>query len=138
MPMIEGLPMICHADPTDSVGVAKAVAKHQATIMCGTSTFLRLYTRDKKVNPLMLESLRVIVSGAEKLNQDVREAFKMKFSKDIYEGYGATETSPVASVNLPDMLDVNSWKIQSGSKAGTVGMPLPGTSFKIVDPSNFD
>lgn len=138
MPLIEGLPMVCHADPTDSVGVAKAVAKNRATIMCGTSTFLRLYTRDNKVKALMLDSLRVVVSGAEKLNQDVRSAFKLKFGKDIYEGYGATETSPVASVNLPDILDTSSWKIQSGSKEGSVGMPLPGTSFKIVDPETLE
>ena len=138
MPLIEGLPMVCHADPTDSVGVAKAVAKYRATIMCGTSTFLRLYTRDSKVKPLMFDSLRIVVSGAEKLNQDVRNAFKLKFGKDVYEGYGATETAPVASVNLPDTLDTTYWKIQSGCKNGTVGMPLPGTSFKIVDPDTFE
>jgi len=138
MPLIEGMPMVCHADPTDSFGVAKAVAKFRATIMCGTSTFLRFYTRDKKVNPLMFESLRIVVSGAEKLNEDVREAFKLKFGKNIFEGYGATETSPVASVNLPDVLDMNSWKVQPGSKKGSVGMPLPGTSFKIVDPDSLE
>jgi acyl-[acyl-carrier-protein]-phospholipid O-acyltransferase/long-chain-fatty-acid--[acyl-carrier-protein] ligase len=138
MPLIEGLPMVCHADPTDSLGVAKAVAKYQATIMCGTSSFLRFYCRDNKVKPLMLESLRVVVSGAEKLNPDVREAFKLKFGKEVYEGYGATETSPVASVNLPDILDTVSWKIQAGAKQGSVGMPLPGTSFKIVDPESLE
>jgi len=138
MPLIEGLPMVCHADPTDSFGVAKAIAKYRATIMCGTSTFLRFYARDSKVKPLMFDSLRVVVSGAEKLNDDVRTAFKMKFGKDVYEGYGATETAPVASVNLPDILDTSSWKIQPGSKNGTVGMPLPGTSFKVVDPNTLD
>jgi acyl-[acyl-carrier-protein]-phospholipid O-acyltransferase/long-chain-fatty-acid--[acyl-carrier-protein] ligase len=64
----------------------------------------------------------------------VREAFMLKFGKPIYEGYGATETTPVASVNVPDTLDTESWKTQTGSKAGTVGMPLPGTSFRVVDP----
>jgi acyl-[acyl-carrier-protein]-phospholipid O-acyltransferase/long-chain-fatty-acid--[acyl-carrier-protein] ligase len=138
MPLIEGLPMVCHADPTDGLGVAKAIAQYRASIMCGTSTFLRLYTRDSKVKALMLESLRIVVSGAEKLNPDVRDGFKLKFGKDVYEGYGATETSPVASVNLPDKMDSALWKIQSGSKQGSVGMPLPGTSFKIVDPNSFE
>lgn len=138
LPLIEGLPMICHADPTDAVGIAKAVAKYQATIMCGTSTFLRLYTRNNKVHPLMLESLRVVISGAEKLNPQVRAAFKEKFNKNIFEGYGASETTPVASVNLPDALDHNNWKVQIGGKHGTVGMPLPGTSFKIVNPETFE
>jgi len=138
LPLIEGLPVVCHADPTDGEGVGKAVAKYRATILFGTSTFFRLYTRDKKVKPLMFDNLRIVVSGAEKLNQQVREAFKMKFSKDIYEGYGTTETTPVASVNLPDVLDTTYWYTQIGGKQGTVGMPLPGASFKIVDPVSFE
>ncbi|WP_086929610.1 acyl-[ACP]--phospholipid O-acyltransferase [Agarilytica rhodophyticola] len=137
LPLIEGLPLVCHPDPTDVVGISKAVAKYRATIMCGTSTFLRLYCRNSKVHPLMLNSLRVVISGAEKLNPEVRQAFKLKFNKDIFEGYGATETTPVAGVNLPDSLDINYWKVQLGGKIGTVGMPLPGTSFKIVDPETW-
>lgn len=138
LPLIEGLPLVCHPDPTDAAGIAKAVAKHRATIMCGTSTFLRLFTRSSNVHPLMLDSIRVVVAGAEKVDDSVRSAFQLKFHKLIYEGYGATETSPVAAVNLPDTLDVNYLQVQRGAKIGTVGMPLPGTSFKIVDPESFE
>ncbi len=134
MPLIEGVPIICHPDPTDVVNIGKAIAKYRATIFCATSTFLRLFNKNSRVHPLMLESLRIVVAGAEKLNQDVRDAFKLKFNKSIYEGYGATETTPVASVNIPDCIDVNYWHVQQGTKTGTVGMPLPGTSFRIVDP----
>jgi len=102
--------------------------------LCGTSTFLRLYVRNKRVHPLMLESLRVVVSGAERLNAEVRAGFEEKFNKPIYEGYGTTETTPVAGVNIPDRLDTNNWRVQTGNKLGTVGLPLPGSSFKIVDP----
>lgn len=136
MPLLEGLPMVCHADPTDALAIAKAVTKYKATVMCGTSTFLRLYCRNNKVHPLMLNSLRIVVSGAEKLHDDVRDAFKIKFNKTIYEGYGATETAPVASVNIPDAMDPKNYKVQQGNKVGTVGMPLPGTSFKVVDPDS--
>ena len=138
LPMVEGITMVAHPDPTDVVGAAKGVAKNRATILCGTSTFLRLYVRNKRVMPLMLESLRIVVAGAEKLSNDVREQFKIKFNKDIYEGYGATETSPVASVNLPDQLDVGAWRLQRGSALGSVGLPLPGTSFRIVDPDTLE
>ncbi len=137
LPLIEGLPMICHPDPTDALGISKSVARYRATIMFGTSTFLRLFIRNSKVHPLMLSSLRFVVAGAEKLRDDVHEQFKLKFQKDILEGYGATETTPVASVNLPDALDMNFWQVQKGGKAGTVGMALPGTSFKIVDPESW-
>ncbi len=138
MPLIEGIPMICHPDPTDSVNIAKAIAKYRATFLCSTSTFLRLYIKNKRIHPLMLESLRIVVAGAEKLNPDVRDAFKLKFNKDIFEGYGATETTPVVSVNIPDALDVNYWQVQYGNRQGTVGLPLPGSSFRIVDPGTLD
>jgi acyl-[acyl-carrier-protein]-phospholipid O-acyltransferase / long-chain-fatty-acid--[acyl-carrier-protein] ligase len=138
MPLVEGIPMICHPDPTDAVNIAKAIAKYRATIFCGTSTFLRLYIKNRRIHPLMLESLRIVIAGAERLRPDIREAFKLKFNKDIYEGYGATETTPVASVNIPDALDVNYWQVQQGNKLGTVGMPLPGSSFRIVDPESLE
>ena len=134
MPLVEGIPVIFHPDPTDALTIAKAIARHQATVFCGTSTFLRLFTRNRHIHPLMLDSLRVVVAGAERLNPEVRDAFKLKFNKEIYEGYGTTETTPVASVNIPDRIDQRNWKVQQGNKPGTVGMPLPGGSFRIVDP----
>ncbi len=135
MPMIEGIPAVCHPDPTDTPTIAKGIARNQATILCATSTFLRLFTANRRVHPLMLASLRVVVAGAERLNPEVRDAFKLKFNKEIYEGYGSTETTPVASVNIPDRIDITSWHVQAGNKPGTVGMPLPGSSFRIVDPN---
>ncbi len=138
LPLVEGVPMVCHPDPTDALGCAKAIARHRATFLCSTSTFLRLYTRNRKVHPMMLESLRNVVAGAERLSPDVREAFALKFQKSIFEGYGATETTPVASCNLPDALNTDDWRVQIGNKPGTVGMPLPGTSFRIVDPVSLE
>ncbi|MEJ2610343.1 MAG: acyl-[ACP]--phospholipid O-acyltransferase [Candidatus Thiodiazotropha sp.] len=138
MPLVEGMPAICHPDPTDAQTIAKAIARYQATIFCGTSTFLRLFTRNRRVHPLMLDSLRIVVAGAEKLNPEVRDQFKLKFNKELYEGYGATETTPVASVNIPDRIDPNNWHVQQGSKTGTVGLPLPGGSFRIVDPQTME
>ena len=138
MPLSEGIPIICHPDPTDVVSIAKGVARNSATLLFGTSTFLRLYTMNKKVDPLMLRSLRLVIAGAERLNTETRLAFTAKFNQPILEGYGTTETSPVAAVNIPDELDTNYWKPQLGNKFGTVGMPLPGTSFRIVDPDTLE
>lgn len=136
MPLIEGIPIVCHPDPTDVLGIARAVAKYRGTILFGTATFLSLYARNRKIDPILLESLRIVVAGAEKLSDKVRHDFQFKFNKMVLEGYGATETTPVASVNVPDAMDTNDWKIQVGHRTGTVGMPLPGTSFKIVDPES--
>jgi len=138
LPLIEGLPVVCHPDPTDGLGIGKVAAKYEATMLFATATFFRLYTRNKKLNPLMFKNLRMVIAGAEKLPQEIRDDFKKKFGHDIYEGYGATETTPVASINIPDVLMQDSWKLQIGHKVGTVGLPVPGSSFKIVDPESFE
>jgi acyl-[acyl-carrier-protein]-phospholipid O-acyltransferase/long-chain-fatty-acid--[acyl-carrier-protein] ligase len=132
--MIEGFPCVCQPDPTNAAAIGKLVARHRATLLCATSTFLRLYTRDRKLVPLMFKSLRLVVSGAERLAPEVRAAFKAKFGLDVHEGYGTTETTPVASVNIPDVLVPEYWFVQQGSREGTVGLPLPGSTFRIVDP----
>lgn len=138
LPLIEGIPVVCHPDPTDGFGIGKVAAKYEATMLFATATFFRLYTRNKKLHPLMFKNLRMVIAGAEKLPQEIRDDFKKKFGHDIYEGYGATETTPVASINIPDVLMQDSWKPQIGHKVGTVGLPVPGSSFKIVDPESFE
>ena len=137
LPLIEGVKCVAHPDPTDGLGLGKLIAKYSATVMCGTSTFYRLYTKNKKVHPLMFESIKFAVAGAEKLRDDVRHDFKKKFGKDIYEGYGTTETTPVAACNLPNVLTPD-YTVQIGNKLGTVGMPIPGTKVKIVDPQTLE
>ena len=136
LPLIEGIRCVAHPDPTDGLAIAKLISSYKVTIMCGTSTFFRLYTKNQKIHSLMFESLRLVVSGAEKLREDVRIEFKKRFAKDILEGFGTTETSPVATCNLPDVLSPD-FTIQKGCKAGTVGMAIPGTIIKIVDPVTF-
>ena len=138
LPLIEGIPVVCHPDPTDGFGIGKMATKYEATMLFATATFFRLYTRNRKLHPLMFSHLRMVVAGAEKLPNEIRDEFKKKFGHEIYEGYGATETTPVASVNIPDVLMQDSWQIQKGNKIGTVGLPLPGSSFKIVDPESFE
>ena len=83
----------------------------------------------------MFNSLKMVIAGAERLSPTVRSEFKQKFSLNIYEGYGATECSPAISTNIPDAIDTKYWSVQIGSKIGTVGMPLPGCSLKVVDPN---
>ncbi len=137
LPLIEGVPVACHPDPTDGVGIGKIAAKYHATILFGTATFFRLYAKNRKLLPLMFENLRLVVAGAEKLPNEIREQFKAKFGKYVYEGYGTTETTPVAGCNIPDKLMQNPWKVQVGNKMGTIGLPVPGSNFRIVDPETY-
>ncbi len=134
MPLCEGIKIVSVPDPTDGVAVGKMAARHGATILFGTSTFFRLYTKNRKLHPLMFDSVRMVVGGAEKLKPEVRQAFKLKFGHEIYEGYGTTETAPVVSVNMPNVLEPTSLEELTFNKFDSVGMPLPGTIVKIVDP----
>ena len=136
-PLIEGITCVAHPDPTDGYNIGKLIQKYQATIMLGTSTFFRLYVRNPKMTKEMLSSVRLVVAGAEKLSLNVRNEFKNKFDLDIYEGYGVTETTPVASCNLPNIMHEDK-TFQIGNKIGTVGMAIPGTKFKIIDPNSLE
>lgn len=137
MPLLVGIPVVCHADPTDALATANAIEKYAVSIMFGTSTFYRLYIRNQKITREMLASLRLVVAGAEKLQTEVSEEFFNKFGKVIYEGYGATETAPVASVNVPDETD-NDGNILINYKPGSVGLPIPHTEIQIVDPDTME
>jgi acyl-[acyl-carrier-protein]-phospholipid O-acyltransferase/long-chain-fatty-acid--[acyl-carrier-protein] ligase len=137
-PLVEDITVACHPDPTDGLGVAKLCAKYKATYMFGTATFYGLYIRNRKINPLMFKTLKMVVAGAEKLPSKISDDFKAKYGHEIYEGYGATETTPVAGVNVPDVLMVDDgYRVHIGNKPGTIGLPMPGSSFKIVDPNSF-
>jgi len=138
MPLVEGVAVASHPDPTDGYGIGKISAKYKATILFATATFYRLYTRNKKLHPLMFKDLRLVVAGAEKLPKEIADEFQKKFGQEIHEGYGATETTPVASVNVPNVLMLDTFKPHIGHKVGTVGLPVPGSCFKIVDPDSFE
>ena len=137
LPLSEGITMVSAPDPTDAASIGKLAARYRATIMFGTSTFFRLYERNRKLHPLAFESIRMIVAGAEKLKPEIKLSFKKKFGLDIFEGYGTTETSPVVAVNMPDRLDLESMRPIIGNKLGSVGQGIPGTIVKVVDPVSF-
>lgn len=137
LPLLSGIPVLCHPDPTDVAGSAQAVAEHKATVMFGTSSFFRLYVRNPKVQAEQLASVRLVVGGAEKLARQVVSEFEEKFGKYIFEGYGATETAPVACVNLPEEKRPAWLPTLAIHKAGSVGLPLPGTRIRITDPDSF-
>ena len=134
MPLSEGIPIVCHADPKDVTTIASGIKKYSGTILVGTPTFLRMYTVSKKVTSESMQSLRLVVAGAEKLRSEVRDGFEAKFKMPVYEGYGTTETSPGASVNLPDIK--SPYKLRN--RPGTVGKAFSGTEFKIVDPDSIE
>jgi acyl-[acyl-carrier-protein]-phospholipid O-acyltransferase / long-chain-fatty-acid--[acyl-carrier-protein] ligase len=129
-PLIAGFSGVYHNNPLDAKIVGELSAKYEATLLLATPTFLSAYTR--KCTPEQFRHMRYIITGAERLRESVRQAFEEKFGKKPLEGYGCTELSPVATVNVNDisMGDIH----QIGNKAGTIGRPIPGVSVRIVDP----
>ncbi len=132
-PLIEGLRAITYPNPLDVAKNAELVHKYQCSMLLATPTFLRSYLR--KVDKEQLASLRLTVTGAEKLPRAIAQAFEEKFGKQVFEGYGLTETSPVLSCNLPDVSldDAGKW-IQHAYRPGSVGKLAPGIAAEIRDP----
>lgn len=124
-----GIPVVYHPSPLDTEAIGKLVRKYRLTIMFSTPTFLQLYTR--RVAPALFGSLRLVITGAEKLPRAVARSFRDSFGLEPLEGYGVTETSPVISVNVPDFRAAGIY--QPGWRRGTVGQPVPGVSVRIRD-----
>jgi acyl-[acyl-carrier-protein]-phospholipid O-acyltransferase/long-chain-fatty-acid--[acyl-carrier-protein] ligase len=103
--------------------------KHRATIMLITPTFLRSYL--KRCEKEDFAALDVVVTGAEKLPVDVADAFETTFGVRPVEGYGCTELSPLAAVNVPPSRAPK--QDQPVTREGTVGRPVPGVAAKITD-----
>jgi acyl-[acyl-carrier-protein]-phospholipid O-acyltransferase/long-chain-fatty-acid--[acyl-carrier-protein] ligase len=128
VPLQVGASVVYHANPLQQREVGELCKKTQATIFLATPTFLRGYLR--RCEPDDFKSLRLIVCGAEKMPPTLATEFKQKFGIEPLEGYGCTELSPVAAVNVPDFQDGNSR--QPGNKPGTIGQPIPGVAARIV------
>lgn len=78
-----------------------------------------------------------MVTGAEKLPEDLRRRFLEAFHLEIIQGYGLTETSPVASLNQPNPpVTTATADEQAGNRTGTVGRLLPGISARLIDPES--
>ncbi len=132
-PLLKGQPVVTYPSPIEVQKNAELVKKYEVTLMVSTPTFLRAYIR--KVDPELLEPLKLLVSGAEKLPRDLAERFEEKFNQRILEGYGLTETSPVISVNMPDPRRPSELSDeQKRYRPGSVGRLLPGIAMQIRDP----
>ena len=132
-PLIEGVRIVTYPNPLEVTKNAALIEKYKLTLLLATPTFLRGYLR--KAEPQQLRSLRLVITGAEKLPLDLAKTFEERFKQRVFEGYGLTETSPVVSVNLPDPQPTKPGEqVQPSSRLGSVGKMAPGIAAEIREP----
>ena len=96
----------------------------QPTVLLATPTFLGQYL--KRIPLDAFDILRRVVSGAEKLPANLRDAFRARFGCEFLEGYSSTEASPVVNFNLPrPARGAGADTVQHGSREGSAGRLLP-------------
>src|SRR6266700_1589817 len=132
-PLIEGVRIVTYPNPLEAAKCAALIERYKLTFLLATPTFLRGYLR--KVDPAQLRSLRLVITGAEKLSLDLEKNFEERFNQKVFEGYGLTETSPVVSVNLPEPEPAHPGDyVQPSSRLGSVGKMAPGIAAEIREP----
>ena len=120
LPILNGFSIVAHPNPLDFKNIVDSIKKYGVTIMVGTPTFYYGYLRKSRKGDF--DSVRIAISGADKLQEHIRELYLKKHNLDVMEGYGTTETSPVVSTNIPGQF-----------KPGSIGKPIPNVRVKIVD-----
>ena len=130
VPMMTSIRTVYHFNPLDSKIIGKITEKFKGTIIVATPTFLRSYMRRCTVE--QFKSLDMAIAGAERVPPELCEAFEQKFGVRPVEGYGTTELSPVAAVNIPYSRQSGK-KFQIDAKEGTVGRPMPNVAARVTD-----
>jgi long-chain-fatty-acid--[acyl-carrier-protein] ligase len=121
LPICSGVPVIYHPNPTEGAVLARLIEAYRITLLLGTPTFLAGILRAMK--GAELETLRTVISGAEKCPAQIYEMIgRLCPQLKIIEGYGITECSP--AVSLGD---------ESSPEAGTIGRVLPSVEYLLVD-----
>ena len=115
-----GITGVTYANPLDYKTIPKIIRAEKTTLIGGTPIFLAGYLKESQ--PGDFDSLRRIIAGADKCPGWVRDGYRKKHGKEVLEGYGCTETSPVISLNT-----------MAENRPGSVGKPLPGTRIRIMD-----
>lgn len=132
LPLITGCRTIMVPNPLDALTVGRALREQKITVLMATPAFLQTYMR--RCTAEDFKTLRLTVTGAEKLRPDIAEKFRRMTGLTIAEGYGCTELSPIVSINLANS------RLELGvvvAKNDCIGPALPGVCAKIVDPVTF-
>ncbi len=118
VPLILGTSIVTYANPLDFKTICDVVREEKVTMMAGTPTFFWGYLRNGK--PGDFDSVRILLSGADKCPDALRAGFLQKHTKVLLEAYGATETSPAITMNTVEY-----------NRPGSVGRPISGMEVRV-------
>ena len=114
------LTLLPRFDPAQAL---QLIADHRVTVFAGVPTMYGACWPCRTATAYDAVALRVCVSGGAALPVEVLRAFEAAFGCTVLEGYGLSETSPVASFNHPDR----------ERKPGSIGTPIDGVEMRVVD-----
>jgi acyl-[acyl-carrier-protein]-phospholipid O-acyltransferase/long-chain-fatty-acid--[acyl-carrier-protein] ligase len=125
LPLVRGMYVFLYPSPLHYRVIPSLLYDLDCTIFFGTNTFLNGYAR--KAHPYDFRTLRMLIAGAEKLQEATANAWARQFGARVLEGYGATECSPVVTINT--------WL---NPRYGSAGKFLPGIEYKFEPAEGVD
>ncbi|MGK9047340.1 long-chain-fatty-acid--CoA ligase FadD1 [Stutzerimonas chloritidismutans] len=125
--MLSGNHNILISNPRDLPAMIKDLSKYRFSGFVGLNTLFVALCNSEDFRKLDFSALKVTLSGGMALQLATAERWKQVTGCPICEGYGLTETSPVASVNPIEHIQI-----------GTIGIPVPSTQFKVINDDGQD
>jgi len=126
MGMDQGAHNVLIPNPRDIPGLVKELGKHRFHVLPGINTLFNALLADPDFKKLDFSDLCLTLAGGMAVQRPVAERWKALTGCKISEGYGLSETAPVATVNRFDDADFK----------GSIGLPLPSTDIDIRDDDN--
>ena len=115
-------------NPRDIPAFVKELAKHKYNMITGVNTLFNAFLNNPDFHKLDFSHVKISVGGGMAVQKAVADRWKQVTGKVLLEGYGLTETSPVATMNPPSLPEYN----------GSIGFPVPSTYIAIRDDNNKD
>jgi long-chain acyl-CoA synthetase len=112
----------------DAAKTLQVLARDRVTVLEGVPTMYAGMLHSADADSTDLSSLRLCVTGGAAMPVEILKAFEAKFDCEIYEGYGLSETAPIACFNRPG----------HERRPGTIGLPVRGCELRIVDDNGDD
>jgi len=125
-PVTVGAAMVLQPNPRDIPGMVKNLSKHRVTLFPALPALFNAVNNFPNIETMDLSSVKRCFSGSAPLPEDVQNRFEKLTNSIIVEGFGLTETSPVVTCN----------PVMGKRKIGHIGIPVPDTDVRIVDPES--